>query len=200
MGLFKVQESAPAPRGGRVASRFVPDSPLEGVGFELSVPRGEIELSRLCRLTAAAPLLYHISALREPDCLSSGTSVFEHSRGAVRGDRVFACLDPSERSFAKRRRLKAMLAWLLIDNGAGLPDGGGPSHQQIGSPDRATSLMGAKISFPATREAREAHGSRSASVSAVRRTCRPLSLAVGGCSRPTCPRSARCRRGLPTSG
>jgi len=41
MGLFKVQESAPAPRGGRVASRFVPDSPLEGTGFEPSVPRQE---------------------------------------------------------------------------------------------------------------------------------------------------------------
>jgi hypothetical protein len=39
MGLFKVQESAPAPRGGRVASRVVPDSPLEGDGFEPSVPR-----------------------------------------------------------------------------------------------------------------------------------------------------------------
>jgi hypothetical protein len=35
MGLFKVQESAPAPRGGRVASRFVPDSLLEVQGFEL---------------------------------------------------------------------------------------------------------------------------------------------------------------------
>jgi hypothetical protein len=30
IGLFKVQESALAPRGGRVASRFVPDSLLEG--------------------------------------------------------------------------------------------------------------------------------------------------------------------------
>jgi hypothetical protein len=38
MGLFKVQESAPAPRGGRVASRFVPDSALERDGFEISVP------------------------------------------------------------------------------------------------------------------------------------------------------------------
>jgi hypothetical protein len=38
MGLSKVQESAPAPRGGRVASRFVPDSPLERAGFEPSVP------------------------------------------------------------------------------------------------------------------------------------------------------------------
>jgi hypothetical protein len=46
MGLFKVQESAPAPRGGRVASRFVPDSPLEEDGFEPSVPPGREVLER----------------------------------------------------------------------------------------------------------------------------------------------------------
>ena len=82
---------------------------MEEAGFEPSVPSGEIELSRPFRLTAAAPLLCHINAQRAR-LLEFRDQCFRTLRGAVRGDRGFACLDPSERSFAKRRRLKAILA------------------------------------------------------------------------------------------
>src|SRR6267143_1460984 len=95
MGLFKVQESAPAPRGGRVASRFVPDSPLEGVGFELV-------WGFSCQVVVFGLLPVLCS---ERESRSSSRRLRSGSRSARKGSR--------DRNASKAWRLAA-LAWLVF--------------------------------------------------------------------------------------